>query len=135
MAREGGGIENLNKFNEMPRERMLEIQKMGTEASRKKREERKQMKEQLESLLTMPITRGEIKGKLANFGIKEDEMTNQMAITIALFQEALKGNTKAYEIIRDTIGEKPVEKTDNKNENVNMTYEEYLKKVSDTDEY
>ena len=33
-----------------------------------------------------------------------------MAMTIALYKEAIQGNTKAYELIRDTIGEKPINK-------------------------
>lgn len=35
--------------------------------------------------------------------------TVQEAITAALVKQALKGNTKAFEIIRDTVGEKPAE--------------------------
>ena len=34
----------------------------------------------------------------------------QTSLSVALINEGLKGNTRAYEIIRDTIGEKPVEK-------------------------
>ena len=34
----------------------------------------------------------------------------QTAMSNALLKEALSGNTKAFEIIRDTIGEKPVDK-------------------------
>ena len=36
--------------------------------------------------------------------------TVQHAISVALIQKALQGDTKAFEIIRDTIGEKPAEK-------------------------
>lgn len=32
------------------------------------------------------------------------------AIAIAQFQKALKGDTRAFEVIRDTAGQKPVEK-------------------------
>lgn len=35
------------------------------------------------------------------------ERQTQKKISLSLIQEALDGNTKAYEIIRDTIGEKP----------------------------
>lgn len=34
----------------------------------------------------------------------------QEKISVALIAEALHGNTKAFEIIRDTIGEKPVDR-------------------------
>lgn len=34
----------------------------------------------------------------------------QVAMSAALIKQAISGNTKAFEIIRDTIGEKPVDK-------------------------
>jgi hypothetical protein len=31
-------------------------------------------------------------------------------VTLALIEKAMSGDTKAFEVIRDTIGEKPVDK-------------------------
>lgn len=63
---------------------------------------RKTMREDLESLLkTRP--------KDPKTGKRIDK-TYQEAITLALIKKALKGDPKAYELIRDTIGEKPTEK-------------------------
>ena len=45
-----------------------------------------------------------------------------------------KHNDKSLEVLRDTSGEKPTEKQELTAE-VNMTYEEYLKKVDDKDAY
>lgn len=39
-------------------------------------------------------------------------MTVQTGITTAMVQQALKGNIRAWESIRDTIGQKPVEKVE-----------------------
>ena len=39
-----------------------------------------------------------------------EENNNQQNITLALIKQALEGNTKAFEVIRDTVGEKPVDK-------------------------
>lgn len=36
----------------------------------------------------------------------------QERISLALLEEAMQGNTKAYEVIRDTIGEKPTDKVE-----------------------
>lgn len=41
--------------------------------------------------------------------------TYQEQIVLALVKRAQKGDTKAFEVIRDTIGEKPVEKQEVKN--------------------
>lgn len=40
---------------------------------------------------------------------KESDLSYQSAMIAALVKKALRGDTKAFEIIRDTIGEKPVE--------------------------
>ncbi len=37
----------------------------------------------------------------------------QEKISLALLQKAQQGDTKAYEVMRDTIGEKPVDKVEN----------------------
>lgn len=37
----------------------------------------------------------------------------QKRLSLAQVEKAMKGDTKAYEVIRDTIGEKPTEKVEN----------------------
>ncbi len=54
----------------------------------------------------------------------------QTKLSLSLIEEATKGNTKAFEVIRDTIGEKPKE-----NISVGVSYEDYIKKVEDENEY
>ena len=39
--------------------------------------------------------------------------TTQEAISVAIIRKAMNGDTKAFEIIRDTVGEKPVQKIAN----------------------
>lgn len=57
----------------------------------------------------------------------------QKKMSLAMIDKCLKGDTKAYEIIRDTIGEKPKEQVENLN--IETTYEDYINKVADEDEY
>ena len=38
------------------------------------------------------------------------EGETQQSVTLALIEKAISGDTKAFEVIRDTIGEKPVDK-------------------------
>ena len=38
------------------------------------------------------------------------EGETQQSVTLALIEKAMSGDTKAFEVIRDTIGEKPVDK-------------------------
>lgn len=59
------------------------------------------------------IKSGEVRGQRKT--LKEEllilleQKDYQEKISLALLEQAKKGNTKAYEIIRDTIGEKPKE--------------------------
>ena len=38
------------------------------------------------------------------------EGETQQSVTLALIEKAMSGDTKAFKVIRDTIGEKPVDK-------------------------
>lgn len=93
-------------------EEAREIGKKGGIASGKARAERKALKEELLLLLS--------------------EGDTQKKISLSLIQQALDGNTKAFEIIRDTIGEKPREEISVSGE-LNNPYknltEEELKKL------
>jgi hypothetical protein len=90
------GEENLIPLNERTKEEQREIARMGGIASGKARQEKKLLKELLEDALS-----------------KGTETDNEyINITLALIKEANKGNVKAYEVIRDTLGQKPVDKVE-----------------------
>lgn len=72
----------------------------GGKASGKSRQERKTFREGLLLLLNEPL-----KDKEGNSTGK----TPQDAIIAALVKRAANGDTRAFEMIRDTIGEKPVQ--------------------------
>ena len=73
----------------------------GAAASAETKRARKTIRAELEALLLKhPVDK---KGN-------ESELSYQSAIITALIKKALKGDTKAFEIIRDTIGEKPAER-------------------------
>lgn len=73
--------------------------KIGGIKSGEARRAKKTMKEMLDYLLSK-----EIENK------KGEKATTQEAISVSLIKQALNGNVKAFEVIRDTIGEKPTEK-------------------------
>ena len=87
------GQENLRPFNELTQEEQREIAQKGGIASGKARAARKTLKEELLLLLSQGDT--------------------QEKISLAVISKAMQGDTKAFETIRDTIGEKPVEKVEN----------------------
>lgn len=87
----------------------------GGVASGKARREKKLMRETLDSLLSMPLKNGksanveDIKSLAA---LKGKNISVQEAILIAQVQKAMKGDTRAAEYVRDTIGQKPVDSID-----------------------
>ena len=72
----------------------------GGKASAAKRAERKTFREGLLLLLNEP---------LKDKGGQVTDKTTQDAIIAGLVKRAINGDTRAFEMIRDTIGEKPVE--------------------------
>lgn len=101
-----GGNNNLIPLNERDPEDALRIRRMGQAAGVKERLRRKSLKEQLLMML-------------------EDEDL-QKAISVALMNRAkLEDNVgnEAFKIVRDTIGEKPTDKSETKSE-VNISEED-----------
>lgn len=102
--------QNLKPMNTRSKSEARENGKIGGKKSGQSRRKRKAIKEQLELLMSLPVQDEKVKTKVETLGIEDKNIDNQMLITVALFQKALKGDTRAIELIRDTIGEKPVEK-------------------------
>lgn len=75
-------------------------------ASGKARRDKKDLKEALEILLEQTHN-----VKIGSSGATK-EMLGTDVIATALYNKASKGNTKAFELIRDTIGQKPVDKVE-----------------------
>lgn len=68
--------------------------KVGGKKSGESRRRRKALREHLEALLSS----------------KREGLTTAEALTLALVEKGLSGDVRAYEVIRDTLGEKPVDK-------------------------
>jgi hypothetical protein len=80
-------------------EEARELGRKGGIKSGEVRRARKTLREELSELLADTIT--DKNGR---------QMQTQKAISASMIKQALSGNTKAFELIRDTIGEKPVDK-------------------------
>ena len=104
------GKENLKPIRSV--EEAREKGKKGGKASGKARKERKQLKEELLVLLST----GDAQEK----------------ICLALIRQAQRGNIKAFEVLRDTIGEKPGDsspKDDREDDNLFEAIGEAVKKI------
>lgn len=120
------GEENLIPFNERTEEEQREIARKGGIASGEVRREKKLIKDQLNLLLSLPLKDPKAKKQLKSLGIDVDNLDNQMAMVISMWQKAIKGDVQAFNSIRDTVGEKPVEKVE-----VSKNTDETIKEVND----
>ena len=106
--------QNLKPFtSDQSHEKAVENGRKGGKASGEAKRRKKDMRERLEILLSMPIKNG--KGadidKIKGFGeLKGKNITVEDAVLIAITQKALKGDIQASTFLRDTIGEKPTDK-------------------------
>lgn len=82
-------------LDERTPEERTRIARMGQAASTKRRAELRLLKDELKILLSLA---------------KDSDVSNQEKLCFALLEKGLAGDTKAFEVIRDSIGQKPVEK-------------------------
>lgn len=62
-------------------------------------------------------------------GKNEVKMSGAEAIAMKQMEKALKGDTKAFEVLRDTAGQKPVEKVEQIN--IDAEYESRIKELKE----
>ena len=66
------------------------------------------MKNAAKLLLNMPVTGENTIKNLETLGFEEEDMTNQMALMVRVFQKAMQtGDVRAAEFLRDTAGYNP----------------------------
>ena len=108
--------ENLRPFtSDQSREEAVKNGRKGGKASGKARRERRRFEETLRIMLTLPTKQGKVTDAAKLKTLSKDELeaatlTVQDRIVVRLINEAMKGNTKAYEAIRDQMGEKPTDR-------------------------
>jgi hypothetical protein len=101
--------DNLIPFSERSKEEARELGRKGGIASGEARKKKKLFKEHIELLLSLPLKDKKAIKQLESLGIDIDNIDNQMAMVISMWQKALKGDVNAFNTLRDTVGEKPKE--------------------------
>ena len=94
--------ENLIPFNRRTVSEQREIQSAGGRASGKSRRRTAKLRETMNRLLTMKVDAGELSDVLISDG---GESTYEEVIGMAMIQEAMNGNVKAYNAIMATVGQ------------------------------
>lgn len=96
--------DNLNPFtSEQSREKAKINGAKGGKASGEAKRRKRDLRLALEALLESDVKKKDLQGN-------EKNMTVAEAISMEQVRKALKGDSKAYEVVRDSAGQKPVDK-------------------------
>lgn len=93
--------QNLIPWNKRTENEQREYARKGGQKSGEVRRQRKAMKEQMEMLLSLPFKQEEQLKFMKSLGIEEEEIDNQMALMVAMYAKALKGDVQAFNAIRE----------------------------------
>lgn len=93
------GTENLIPANKRSKEEVRKNSAKGGRKSGEVRRQKKLLKDCLDELLQREWENRQ-----------GEKMSGSEAISVAVFKKALAGDMKAFEIVRDTAGQKPIDK-------------------------
>lgn len=88
-----------------------EAQKNGSKGGKKSgevRRKRKAMKEQMEMLLSLPFKAENGNEFMRNLGIDEENIDNQMALMVVIYQKAMSGDMEFIEKIESIVKDKTI---------------------------
>ncbi len=88
-----------------------EAQKNGAKGGKKSgeiRRKRKAMKEQMEMLLSLPFKAENGNEFMRNLGIDEENIDNQMALMVVIYQKAMSGDMEFIEKIESIVKDKNI---------------------------
>jgi hypothetical protein len=103
--------QNLIPVTKLSKEEAKKIQSAGGKARGEQLKKQKTFKELAQKLLSLTVPSKMQAAIKENFPeIKDDELTAKMAMLYMQFNKCVKdGDSKAFEVLRDTAGEKPIE--------------------------
>lgn len=99
---------NLVPQSDRTKEERREIAKMGGIASGIARRKKKQLREYAEAIMSLPASDVH-RAVMEDMGVDEEDMTNGMAMVYVTMCQALGGNPKHINIMREMLGERVIE--------------------------
>ena len=111
--------QNLIPWNKRTEKEQREYARKGGKKSGEVRRKRKAMKEQMEMLLSLPFKQSEALDFMQYLGIEEDDLDNQMALIVAMYGKALKGDVQAFNTIREVVQDEKTVKDEDRVQIIN----------------
>lgn len=94
---------NLVPFDERTESEQRKIASAGGKASGVARRRKKNLKQKMQLLLSLPAADND-QEELAVMGVDPEDMDNEMVLVKALFLAAAEGDTRAFDRIQDVLG-------------------------------
>lgn len=113
------------------KENAAEMGRRGGIKAQKTIARKKQLRDCLKIIMALPPG-DRNKQKLADAGVPDDDMSNQMLLAMSMFQKAVKGDVRAAEYIRDLTGQQPETKLDKARTKLMNEQARALKKQTDS---
>lgn len=121
-------VENLRPIKTLSKEEAQKKGKNGGIKSGIVRKQQKTFKDLFIQFSKLEITNDKLKDKLKKAGFDDEEMTNKTALMYSMYLKALKGDTKAFEIVCNLMGEKPADKLEINDQSKTMSILESINK-------
>lgn len=99
-----------------------EAKKNGAKGGKKSgevRRKRKAMKEQMEMLLSLPFKQSESLNFMKDLWNRRSNLDNQMALIVAMYGKALKGDVQAFNTIREVVQDEKTVKDEDRVQIIN----------------
>lgn len=106
--------QNLLRPEDLTSEQLRERASKGGKASVEAKRKKKSLRELCGFLMSSKVANNSVKKKIADFfpELSMDDIDYATAMSVAQIHKAIKGDSKAFEVMRDTSGQKPVDKKD-----------------------
>lgn len=98
------GEENLIPFSERSKDEAREMGRKGGKASGAARRRKRSLKEAADLYLSLPVEDKRRWNKLARRYLDAEDIDNQMAMIVALWDGAVSGDARAAKVLIDLIG-------------------------------
>ena len=100
---------NLKLNSKRTKEELSAMGKKGAAKAKETKKRKREIRETLLDLLSMPMKPGKISEASTIAGLTGKNVTASEAMALAMLTQALEGDVRAAEFVRDSSGQKPVQ--------------------------
>lgn len=102
-------VKNLKLNSKRTKEELSAMGKKGAAKAKETKKRKREIRETLLDLLAMPMKPGKLSEASTIAGLTGKNVTASEAIALAMLTQALEGDVRAAEFVRDSSGQKPVQ--------------------------